>query len=125
MVRPFTEAILEPLNAQCGDDPVHHIGLGRHDFSLSFGSIRYISGTSKVTFIFGGQEAIWEEGPIMAPVWTLVGQIPTEFSLPDLFTLKMSFESGDSVSFHSNESPYEAVNIDFGQDGDRTVMEVF
>lgn len=80
---------------------------------------------SKVTFKIDGKKNVWDEVPVSIPVWNLVGQVPNRFELLEQYTLKMTFESGDSVAFHSDESPYEAVVIDFGQSDDALMMEIF
>ena len=123
-MRAFDENIIEALNEHCGSDDVDFVGLGKYDFQLSFGYLR-LQGFHKVGFSIGGKYDVWEEGPSEIPVWKLAGQIPVRFKQLDLLTLKLEFETGDYIEFHSDEGPYEAVLIEIAGKGDADFLEVY
>lgn len=124
-MRLFNQNIAALINPHCKGEEIHYVGLGRWDFQLSFGWIR-IQSEEKVRFFLENKEYMWEEGPNDIPVWTLIGQIPKIFTLDSPEVLTMHLENGNSVSFYTEESPYESCIVEFLQkDNDNRVMEVF
>ena len=124
-MRAFDSNVVDLLNDECKLDEVHFIGLGLHDFQLSFGQIRRLQSTHKAGFRIGGEFETWEGGPSEAPVWKLAGQQPSHFELVDPLILRLNFASGDYIEFHSEEGPYESVLIEFSPQGEATVLEIY
>lgn len=112
---PFDPEILVRLNKECNVEPIYYVGLGRWDFQLAFAGVSRIRNTERVNFYIKEKLQTWKEGPSNIPVWLLIGQTPTIFELINLFVLRMNLASGDYVEFHTDESPYEAMLIEFGQ----------
>ena len=124
-MRCFDLQTLILLNAECNGDPIHHIGLGDYDFQLAFAGVERIQAMLKAVFSIRGTIYTWEDGPSDTPVWMLVGQIPTGFTLASSYALSMNLASGDYVEFYTDESPYEVVIIDFGIRGDARLMDIY
>jgi hypothetical protein len=124
-MRKFDNDILPHLNQECKGEAIHFVGLGAYDFQLSFGGLVRIQTMEKAAFSLNNRQFTWEEGPNEIPVWLLIGQTPESFELPTLLTLRMNLRSGDYVDFFTDESPYEAVIIEFTPQGDSRVMEIY
>jgi len=116
----FKQEITALINPYCKGEEIHYVGLGRWDFQLSFDSLR-IQNQRKVRFILKDKKYVWEEGPNEIPVWMLVGQIPENFILDSSDVLTMHLRGGDTVSFYTEESPYECCIVEFSNN----VLEVF
>jgi hypothetical protein len=82
-MRKYDKEIVAKLNEECCGKPIQFVGVGAHDFQLSFGG--HIQNTRKVVFSLHGDIRTWEEGPTDIPVWLLIGQVPTRFELPSAF----------------------------------------
>ncbi len=124
-MRAFDSNIVGLLNDGCKSDEVHFIGLGLHDFQLSFGRIQRLQSTHRAAFCIAGELETWEGGPSEAPVWKLAGQRPSHFELVDPLILRLNFASGDYIEFHSEEGPYESVLIEFSSQGEAIVLEIY
>lgn len=121
----FEERIIQPLNDECNGDPIHFVGLGSADFQLSFGNLERIQNEEQVEFCFSGANYTWKHEPTDAPVWLLIGQVPTNFQLLSNTTLRMWLASGDYVGFFTAEHKYESTVIHFGQREGINLTEVF
>lgn len=124
-MRPLEPDILEHLKPTCDGEPIHFVGLGIYDFQVGYSSVRRIQTTAKVVCSLQGQTFAWEEGPSNMPVWLLVGQTPSSFELTSPYALRMNLASGDWVEFYCDDSPYEALIIDFGIKDGAIVMEIY
>ena len=122
-MRKYDREILDQLNNGFTGEPIQFVGLGAHDFQVSFG-VR-IQNETKVVFSLRGNSYSWEEGPTDIPAWLLIGQIPERFELPTDFVLRMCLASGDYVEFHTDEQLYESTTIDFGERDGVQVMEIY
>lgn len=124
-MRAFDNNILEHLNGSCQGEAISFVGLGAYDFQLTYPSISRLQATFKVVFSLQGKTYTWQEGASAAPVWLLIGQIPTQFTIPSPYILRMNLQSGDWVEFHSEESPYECMAVEIGPAGDTFIAEYF
>ncbi|QCB54425.1 hypothetical protein E5675_08225 [Sphingopyxis sp. PAMC25046] len=121
----FTEDVALRLDQLCRREPIHWIGLGRHDFQFAFEGVSRIACFFKVSFFIDGKSYDWTEEPPSAPIWRLVGQTPQNVVLLDELRLRISFSSGDHIDIFSDHAPYEAVLIEFATDHDKIELEVF
>ena len=124
-MRAFDASIAELLNGECNSEAIHFVGLGLHDFQMSFGKVRRIQSEYKVAFCIRGKTAIWHEAPLAIPVWTLLGQTPLSFVVSDSLILRMNLDSGDHVEFHPDEGPYESLIVELSGKDEAIVMEVY
>lgn len=124
-IRPIDPKILEHLNSTCDDQPVHFVGLGPHDFQISYSRVRRIQSQSRINFYLEKELFTWEDGPTRIPAWSLVGQTPLSYELTTPYSLKLNFASGDWIEFFTEDSPYEDLVIDFGEENGSTKIEVF
>jgi len=124
-MRIFDPEIVSYLNKECNGEPVHFVGLGAHDFQLSFGDVERILTTEKAVFSLNGKEYSWIECPTDLPVWLVIGQEPLHFELSTPYALRMCMKSGDFVEFHTAEHQYESTTIDFGIRDGKRLFEVF
>lgn len=124
-MRPLEPEILEHLRPTCRGDPIHFIGLGAYDFQVAYSTVRRIQAMEKAVFSLRGVKYVWEEGPSEIPVWLLIGQTPSDFEIVSPFALRMHLMSGDWIEFYCNDSPYEALIIDFGPRGDAIFMKIY
>ena len=122
-MRKYDREIVDELNKECRGRTIHFVGLGAHDFQLSFGV--KIQNTRKVVFSLRGNKHSWEEGPTDIPVWLLIGQVPERFELPTAFALRVCLESGDYVEFCTDQGNYESTTIDFGTRDGAQAMEIY
>ena len=120
---PFTDEIVERLNSLCGKDRLRWVHLGEANFDFSFEGIENFGCFTTVKFFIGGSSFVWDDGPIDAPIWLLVGQTPEKFELLDELTLRLSLTSGDHLDISTDRSPYEAVVVHFEQPANS--MEIF
>ncbi|MBO9694623.1 MAG: hypothetical protein J7499_00330 [Sphingopyxis sp.] len=124
-MRSFTEDVALRLDRLCGREPIHWIGLGRHDFQFAFEGVKRVACFFKASFFINGKNYDWIEEPPNAPVWLLVGQTPKSAILLDELRLRISFSSGDHIDIFSDHAPYEAAIIEFESDHDKVELEVF
>lgn len=62
LMRCFDPQILIHLTAECNGGPIHHIGLGDHDFQLSFAGVERIQTMEKAVFSIRGKVYSGREG---------------------------------------------------------------
>ena len=124
-MKKFDTGILDALNKECRGEPINFVGLGAHNFQLSFGGLQQIQTEEKAAFLLNEKSYTWSEGPTEVPVWLLVGQTPISFRLPDPFTLRMCLKSGDFVEFYTAQHEYESTVINFGEKEGMRVVKVF
>lgn len=124
-MKKFDTNIVDLLNKECRGEPVYFVGLGIHNFQLSFGDVHQVQTEEKAAFLLNGKSYSWSEGPTEAPVGLLVGQTPVHFKLPNPFALRMCLKSGDFVEFYTSEHQYESTVITFGVKGEVSVVKVF
>lgn len=124
-MRLFDQDFVDLLNTKCTGEEIHFIGLGQFDFQLSFGPLRGMRNTLKIEFSIEKQIYIWKEGPCDIPVWRLIGQVPTAFSLITPDQLRMNLQDGNYVTFFTNEDPYENHIAEFTPVDGAIPMEIF
>ncbi len=124
-MRTFDQEIARRLNEECKGEPVTFVGLGGHDFQISFGDVVRLQTEEKAAFKLRGKTYEWDRGPSEVPVWLIIWQIPVRFELPSPLTLRMHLDSGDYVDFFTDEGPHESVVVEFLSKGPERVMEVF
>ena len=106
-MRLYNVELLELLQPEFGKEPIHYVGLGAHDFQFAFGNLN-VRNMLRVDFYLQGMEYTWESGPCAIPVWLLIDQVPSELTLKSSTALRVIFVTGDWLTLHTEEGPYES-----------------
>ncbi|MEP6982911.1 MAG: hypothetical protein ABI853_04620 [Sphingomicrobium sp.] len=120
-MRPISAEIVNKLNSTGLGEPIHYVGLGAHDFQFAFGDFN-VRSENKVIFTIAAARYEWTEGPIEAPVWTLVGLKVVGVESTSGETLKFTLSSGNEIEAWTDDSQYEAVIVEAKVHG---ILEVF
>ena len=124
-MRLYDQKIVDLLNDRCMGEIIHRVALGLYIFDLGFGGVETFSNEEKVLFQINESRFMWNKSPIDAPVWLLISQVIDKFELRDPTILRMRLRSGDIVDFYTVEGMYESQVIQFPNEGDAFVMEIF
>jgi len=120
----FDPSIIEHINPHLNRNDIHFIGLGKFDFQCAF-DISF-QNTFKIALGISEAEYIWKEGKkCEAPVWLLVGQIPTRCVLENSDCLKLDMQSGDYIKLYTEESRYECCTFEFPRSDEKRVVEIY
>ena len=124
LMREFDTTIVDRLNSETRNEPVHFVALGTAHFELGFDKLQ-IKTMSGAAFFIASRHFVWELEPTDAPIGLRLAQIPTNFELHTPLVLRMLLSSSDYVDFYTDELSSEAAIINFGYFDGVHHLEIF
>ncbi len=126
-MRLFDQDFCDLLNKELCGDEIYSVYLGRYFFRVEFFEDINIRNMEKVVFRIDRRnfEGTGDKDPVDAPVWRLIGQQAKRFLLVSETILRMELESGDFIDFYTAQSQHESHIVEFPDQGEAFVMEIF